>query len=122
MSTNTVASAAVKRSMRIIALPLTASKTRPSASLTYYHFVAESSEKQKEKGWIGWGTTKAASMWADMASAPKGTWKVRVGMASILDDFRFRHHGLLYLMTDWSDFFKEQDICMGRTTYRQIGL
>ncbi|PSR71977.1 hypothetical protein PHLCEN_2v12187 [Hermanssonia centrifuga] len=70
-----------KRSMRIIALPLTtASRTPDSAAsghLTYVHFVTPPPKEEEGTNWLKWTTGKAADLWAGFGKAEDGTWKVR---------------------------------------------
>ncbi|KAJ3524212.1 hypothetical protein NM688_g8600 [Phlebia brevispora] len=71
---------AAKRSLRIIALPLTAaSRTLDaygSSHLTYYHFITPPREK-KGTDWVQWISTKSAKLWAGFGKAPEGHWKRR---------------------------------------------
>ncbi|KAI0784780.1 mitochondrial K+-H+ exchange-related-domain-containing protein [Abortiporus biennis] len=68
-----------KRSMRIIALPLTtASRTGTHDHLTYYHFVTPRPKEEKGKtNWSKWAAQKAAEIWAGFGKADEGHWKRR---------------------------------------------
>ncbi|CAL1712492.1 unnamed protein product [Somion occarium] len=70
--------AAAKRSMRIIALPLTRATRAPNGThthLTYYHFVTPKPKDEKRQGWANWATSKATDLWAGFGKAPEGSWK-----------------------------------------------
>lgn len=66
-----------KRSMRIIALPLTTASRSPNHEhLTYYHFVTPPPKQDRGKDWSRWIGVKATEIWAGFGKAPEGTWKV----------------------------------------------
>lgn len=66
-----------KRSMRIIALPLTTASTSPKQErLIYYHFVTPPPKDDRGKDWSRWLGVKAAEIWAGFGRAPEGNWKV----------------------------------------------
>ena len=68
-----------RRSMRIIALPLTTAKRKPNgihSHLTYYHFVTPPPNNETKQTWANWATSKASDIWAGFGKAPEGHWKV----------------------------------------------
>jgi len=65
-----------KRSMRIIALPLTtASRNATHEHLTYYHFVLPRGKDENQNSWSHWVSSKATELWAGFGRADEGTWK-----------------------------------------------
>jgi hypothetical protein len=71
----------VKRSLRIVALPLVAASRTPESSssghLTYYHFATPPPEQDEKRDLAKWATQRAAELWAGFGKAPEGHWKVR---------------------------------------------
>ena len=69
-----------RRSMRIIALPLTSATRTPGPSyagqLTYYQFMTPP-RKEEKNNWMHWVTGKAADLWAGFGNAKETHWKVR---------------------------------------------
>jgi hypothetical protein len=82
-----IAQNATKRSMRIIALPLTrhppvhqvqtntAQPNQRAYIVTYYHFQLTS---KPEGGLVNSLTAKVADLWAGFGRAPEGSWNVRL--------------------------------------------
>ena len=83
------------RSMRIVALPLTAPCRpgvggRPAAEhLTYYHFLTPP-DTRGANSWHKWAIAKASDLWAGLGKAPEGSWKVRTRRARCLWQRRVR--------------------------------
>lgn len=69
-----------RRSLKIVALPLTTTPRTPGASscghLTYYHFFTPPPENENKRGPVKWVTTKTLDLWAGFGTAPEGSWKV----------------------------------------------
>ncbi|EPS98482.1 hypothetical protein FOMPIDRAFT_1165413 [Fomitopsis schrenkii] len=73
-----VVSSAAKRSVRIIALPLT-TRLRvkgPAECLTYYHIETPlPAEGTSSSAWASRIQDKAADLWANLGRAPEGNWR-----------------------------------------------